>query len=140
MGQYKMSTQEIKDLLVNKNANEKHQIKSSEIVDECATGDIDFEDNNNKLKIKFLTRPEIDIETGLLKFNLEVKDKDNKKLPISNPFLIKNPPILIQDGTTNEVTENVMGHNITSSIPNYIYDPIRALQASILHTLHVLNL
>jgi len=65
---------------------------------------------------------------GTVEFSVLVK-KDGKKIPISNPIKIKNPPIMVEDGTFYKKIDEY-GEVIES--PNLKEDPAEALRQIII--------
>ncbi len=106
----------IKDLIKNKNAKERAEIK------------VDALSKRNKPKpftiggVK-ITIQEIGREKDLLKI-VAIAKKEGKELKVSNPLYFKNPPIMISDGTTrteiNEFGKQVQRTNFKEDLDESI--------------------
>jgi len=84
----------------------------------------------NGYDIEILEAPSV--EDDLLRVSVKAT-KDGIELPINNPLLFRDPPIMVNDGTYYQVTDPEMGVMIDN--PNCVEDLETALKEMIVGTI-----
>lgn len=115
------------------NAKAREAAKAIKIEQLARNDNWDFTDD--EYQVRFLSKPKKRQDNDLLEFNLEVR-KNGVLVQVDNPFLIKNPPVMIPDGTVYETEYDGM----IMPLPNLEYNPKKALQQSIISTLKSLKI
>ena len=68
---------------------------------------------------------------GLLEISIQAS-KNGLFIPVNNPLLFKNPPIMIPDGTWHKESKNRGGRIIDEDTQNFIENPLEALKEIII--------
>ena len=119
-----------KELLKNKNTQEKHHIKTDE---HCTTKPFNFSMNGFQIKVKEISKEITGKERGLLKVVVEVK-KNGTPVFVDNPLYFFNPPITIPDGTKSLVQGNAEFGEKMIEVDNYKVDVKEAMKRIIFDT------